>query len=455
MTSGSAKILMLGRNNEAFLDYQRQLEKSCYAVHLIPDGARFLDEVLTFGPHLILLDLTRPGADWAPLFGDLRISRLTIPVIPILSLDTLNEAVELIRDGAADFLVQPTGFQTLLFRIRKALETYQIREEMEKLQSEVRFRRNQDYIIGASPKIQSLLGQIQKASPTDLKVLITGETGSGKELVARAIHYNSRRAGMPFIAVNCSAIPEPLLENQLFGHMKGSFTGADADVKGLLEEADQGVLFLDEIGDLPLTLQVKLLQVLESGEYRRVGGTETLRADIRIITATHKNLKKEMEEGRFREDLFYRINTFPIHVPPLRERREDIPLLVNHFFTMFQKEINPDLQGFSTSAVHKFMFHHWPGNVRELENRVRQAMIHSPGPMVYREDIVLEEGGESPPFKSYKEAKSEFEKNYLMNVLRMTNGNVALAARRAKKDRKDFYDAMKKHGIRSKDFRSP
>jgi two-component system response regulator GlrR len=298
------------------------------------------------------------------------------------------------------------------------------------------------------------LGQIVKVAATNFNVLITGETGTGKELVARAIHYNSRRAGHPFLAINCSAIPEPLLENQFFGHVKGSYSGADSAAKGFFEEAHGGTLFLDEVADLPMALQVKLLNVIETGELRKVGGVETIRVSVRILAATHKKLDAEIQEGRFREDIYYRLSAFPIHVPSLRDRREDIPILVSHFFRLYQSELNKKLEGFSASAVQKMMFYSWPGNVRELENKVRQAMISAVGPLVYREDIQLDERKEALPFKSFKEAKQEFERNYVMNVLRITHGNVAEAARLSKKDRKDFYDVLRKYKLRPQDFRN-
>lgn len=451
----SPKILLVGKDSVPLEHYAGVLGEAGFRARVWEGGAGILDHLLAFKPHLVLSEIAQSGMDWHGLLNEIRESQLFIPVIFLVSPEALNEAVEAIKDGAADFLIRPFDPQTLLFRVRKALENRELHQELQSLQRELRFRRNQDYIVGASPKIQFLLGQIIKVATTDLGVLITGETGTGKELVARAIHYNSKRAGYPFITINCSAIPEQLIENELFGHVKGSYTGADATVTGLYEEAHGGTLVLDEVGDLPLPLQAKLLRVLESGEFRKIGGTQTIRADVRIIAATHKNLNTEIEEGRFREDLYYRLNTFPIHVPPLRERKEDIPLLTDRFFKLYQKDLNKKLEGFSASALQKLMFYHWPGNVREMENRIRQAMINANGPLVYREDIMFEEGKGTPAFKSFKEAKTEFEKNYVMNVLRITHGNVAEAARLAQKDRKDFYDVMRKFRIRSQDFRTP
>ncbi len=300
-----------------------------------------------------------------------------------------------------------------------------------------------------------MLGQIQKVSLTDAKVLITGETGTGKELIAKAIHYNSPRHEKPFLKVNCSATPEQLMENQFFGHVKGGYTGADKTVMGLFEEANGGTLLLDEIGDLPFNLQGKLLKVLESGEFQKVGGSQTVCVNVRIIAATNKDLQTEIQGGSFREDLFHRLNSFPIHVPPLRERKEDIILLSNHFLNLYRKELNHPIQGFSSSAIQKLMFYSWPGNVRELENRVRQAMINATNSTIHRENITLGQSVTQNGLKSYKEARHEFERNYIRNVLVITNGNVTEAARLAKKERKDFYDVMRKYAVNPKDYKNP
>ena len=453
MESIEPKILLLGTDTPLLKECASQLERSGFSVDLLAPWNRDLDYLVSAKPHLILAELTKNGLDWRSLLGEVREAQTFTPVIFLTSLDAQSEAAEAIKEGAADFLFRPFGFKTLHFRITKALETRQFQNEYRNLQREIRFRRNLDYIVGASPRIRSLLEEIAKVAHTDLSVLITGETGTGKELVARTIHYNSRRAGHPFIVVNCSEISETLLENQFFGHVKGAYTGADSTTKGLLEEADGGTLFLDEIGDLSLLLQIKLVRVLESGEVRKVGGVETFHVNIRVLAATHKDLNVEISEGRFREDLFYRLNVFPIRVPPLRERTEDIPLLVNHIFRLHRDGLNKKLKGFSVSAIQKLMFYHWPGNVRELENHVRQAIINAAGPMVYRENVLFEDETRSVRFKSFKEAKQEFEKNYIANVLRITQGNVAEAARLAKKDRKDFYNVMRKHLIRSKAYR--
>ncbi len=454
MDSVKPKILLIGQDTAQQQHCVGLLEASGFQVETLrydPETRALLPEQK---PHLVVIEISERSSGWEEWLRQIRAEETVIPVIFVVAPEVLNQITEVIREEAADFLVLPCNAQTLLFRIGKVLEHRHLNEELQSLQRELRFRRNQDYIMGASTKVQSMLAQIIKVAGTDLNVLITGETGTGKELVARAIHYNSKRAGYPFIAINCSAIPESLLENQLFGHVKGGYTDAYSTVKGLYEEADGGTLFLDEVADLPNALQAKLLRAIESGEIRKIGDTAPIHVNVRVLSATHKHLTVETEQGRFREDLYYRLNTFPINIAPLRERKDDIPLLVNHFFREYREKLNKKLEGFSASALQKLMFYHWPGNIRELENRIQQAMINAAGPTVYREDIVLEERTDRQPFKSFKEAKQEFEKNYIMNVLQITMGNVTEAARLAKKDRKDFYDVMRKYILKSRDFRT-
>lgn len=375
----ASRVLLVGRDTATLQGYKNPLEESGFSLRIRDIGAGILGELSSFKPHSLIAEILEPGINWRKLLREIRERQPNIPVIFIVSPPMVKETEAATRNEVADFLIKPIGMQTLVFRLRKALEGQNLQEDLRNLQAELRFRRNRDYIVGASSEIQSLLNQIIKAAGSDPNVLITGETGTGKELVARAIHYNSARSGHPFISVNCSAIPESLQENQLFGHEKGGYTGADTTTEGLYEQADGGTLFLDEIGDIPLSLQPKLLKILDSGEFQKIGGTRTLRVNVRTLAATHKDLTTEIEEKRFRDDIYYRLNVFPIHVPPLRDRRDDIPSLVNHFFRLYEPELKETLKGFSTSAIQKLMFHDWPGNVRELENRVRQAMIHATG----------------------------------------------------------------------------
>jgi DNA-binding NtrC family response regulator len=406
-----------------------------------------------FQASMIISPLHGPDIAWREVLAAARGAAVAAPVVFVGPSALLDEAIAAVREGAQDFIPLPADRRSLLLRLENALQRRRLQEQLSTVQRELRFRRNADYIVGGSLSLQSVLAQIMRVAESDISVLITGESGTGKELVARAIHYNGRRAGRPFVAINCAGFSEALLENELFGHLRGSYTGADSTTRGLYEEADGGTLFLDEVGELGAALQTKLLRVLEHGEFRRVGSTESGKADVRVIAATNKDLDKAVRSGTFRGDLYYRLNVFPIHVPPLRERKEDIPQLVGHFVTVYQAELNRKVEGFSPSAIQKLMFYHWPGNVRELENKVRQAMINAAGPRIFREDIELDDTETARGFKSFRDAKREFERNYVINVLRITNGNVAEAARLARKDRKDFYDQMAKYNIKAQDFR--
>ncbi len=315
-------------------------------------------------------------------------------------------------------------------------------------------RRRSDLILGASPGISRVLELVAVAARTELPVLVLGESGTGKELVARAVHYTGARSARPFITVNCGAIPETLMEDELFGHARGAYTGAHADKKGVFEEAEGGTLFLDEIGELYPSCQVKLLRVLQEKEVRRLGEARTRRVNVRVIAATNKELKKEMEARRFREDLFHRISVLPIALPPLRERRDDVPILVDHYVRQFNHELGRTVTGFTPRALERLKAYQWPGNVRELENRVKQAMVMAKGDVIDTESLALFAGpGADGDFPTFRGAKAEFEKNYVIQALRISEGKVAAAARLAGKDRKDFYDLMKKHGIDPDDHR--
>jgi two-component system response regulator GlrR len=288
-------------------------------------------------------------------------------------------------------------------------------------------------------------------------VVIYGESGTGKELVAHAIHSVSQRSAKPFVTVNCSAIPESLFESELFGHVKGAYTGATESRKGLFQEANGGTLFLDEIGEIPLALQAKLLRVLQEGEVRRVGENRPVRVDVRLVSATNKDLQKAVETGEFRQDLFYRINVIPIRIPPLRDRREDIPLLANHFLEQANRRLEKRREGFTREAMRRLLDYSWPGNVRELENKVKQSALLARGDLVEVEDILIEDGAAPAATPSvsgtYKEAKKVWERQYLEGLLRKHRGNVSRAAEEAGRYRADFYNLVNKHSLKADDFR--
>ncbi len=316
-------------------------------------------------------------------------------------------------------------------------------------------RRRSDLILGTSPAIARLLELVAVAARTEVSVIIQGESGTGKELVARAIHYTGARAKHPFITVNCGAIPETLMEDELFGHVRGAYTGAHNDKKGVFEEAEGGSLFLDEIGELYPSCQVKLLRVLQEEEVRRLGETRDRAVNVRVLAATNKELKKEMEEKRFRDDLYHRISVLPIHVPPLREHAEDVPILVDHYVRLFNRELGRSIRGFTPKALERLKSYHWPGNVRELENRVKQAMVMSKGETIDTESLsFFSSPAASEEFPAFRQAKADFEKSYVVQALQIANGNVAAAARLAGKDRKDFYDLMRRHRVDPDNFRN-
>ncbi|MGH7965111.1 MAG: sigma-54 interaction domain-containing protein, partial [Candidatus Binatia bacterium] len=339
----------------------------------------------------------------------------------------------------------------LLHRLQRALEVRQLRGEVERLRTLVQERYQFDHIIASSEKMHKVLSQVMQIAATDSTVSLYGESGTGKELIAKAIHMASNRASGPFVAINCGAIPETLLENELFGHTKGAYTGADRTKKGLLQQADGGTLFLDEISELPSTLQVKFLRVLQEREFYPLGAEQPSKVDIRLVAATNQDLGKAVAEGKFREDLYYRIHVIPIFLPPLRERTEDIPLLAYHFVQSFSREMNKEVRDFSPEALRRLMQYGWPGNVRELANVVERAVVLATNSMVTPDLLLLGKAeveiSQSGELTSLREAREKFEKGYLVQVLTTAKGNVSRAAELAGKDRAEFYKLLRKHTL--------
>ena len=359
------------------------------------------------------------------------------------------------RCGAADVVMRPFSVAELAFRIGRA--------PAGEPRGDKRRPRKTDIIIGTGPWIKELYDRIAMVAATDVTVAIFGESGTGKELVARTIHTSSPRHDAPFVVVNCAAIPAALLEDELFGHVRGAFTDATRDREGLVAAAHTGTLFLDEIGELPLALQSKLLRVLQSQEFRRIGDDQDRRVDVRIVTATNRDLDQLVASGSFRQDLYYRINVFPMHMPPLRDRPEDVALLVHHFITKYRGRLGKPIDGISPGALRRFSSYDFPGNVRELENKVHQAMVVAAGPMITDADVALPAGrtaGARPdltrPFRELKqEAIGGFEKAYLTELLRAHHGNLAQAARAARMDRKNLWALVVRHGLDREQFKKP
>ncbi len=336
---------------------------------------------------LVITDMRMPGMDGLELLKAVKSYNKHLPVIMITAFGEVEKAVVAMKAGAYNYLAKPFNNEELLLNIRKAIEHYSLLRENLRLRDEARVRYGFASIVGKNEKMQEIYHLIEKVAPTSASVLITGESGTGKELVARAIHINSPRENAPFVSVNCAALPETLLESELFGHERGAFTGATAMRKGRFELADTGTLFLDEIGDIPLPLQAKLLRVLQERSFERVGGSRPIRVDVRIVTATNKELKDEVDKGHFREDLYYRLNVLHIHLPPLRERSDDIPMLTNHFINKFAEMLNKPNLRISGDALRYLVNLSWDGNVRELENTIERAAILCSNDVIRTEDV--------------------------------------------------------------------
>ncbi len=415
-----------------------------------PDGIAFAKD---FRPDVIFLDVKMPGMDGLEVLAQLRENDPGALVVMISGHGTIDTALEATRKGAYDFLEKPLDTDRLLVTLRRALELRGLTQSMADLRSEVETRYE---IVGASYQIRLVLDRIEKVAPTEARVLITGENGTGKELVARAIHRLSSREARSFVEVNCAAIPSELIESALFGHMKGSFTGAVADRSGKFEQADKGTLFLDEIGDMSPDAQAKVLRALEQGVITRVGGSKPIEVDARVVAATNKDLEKEIDEGHFREDLFYRLNVVPIHVPPLRERREDIPMLIQHFTGIMIQREGMTPKHFEVAAIERLQGLAWPGNVRELRNTVERLLILSPGDTVGVDDVDILSaprspgggmGGELLATENFSEFKDGAERAFILQKLRENDWNVAETARRVDMPRSNLYKKIERYGL--------
>jgi two-component system, NtrC family, response regulator AtoC len=363
------------------------LRRHGYEVETASSGEEALGMVESFGPDVVLTDVRMPKMGGLDLLSTLKAKGNEATVIVMSAYGNMDLALDAMKAGAYDYVQKPFKPDEVVLALRKAEERELLRRENRALRDEIRKEHRFEDILAKSPRMQEIFRTITKIAEYKTTVLVTGESGVGKELVARAIHRRSSRRGGPFVAVNCGAIPENLLESELFGHKKGAFTDAVHDRRGLFEEATEGTLFLDEIGELPLGLQVKLLRVLEDEKIRRVGDTRDTQIDVRIITATHRDLHAETKAGRFREDLFYRLNVLPIHCPPLRERRDDIPLLIDHFVAKNNTRLGTSIRGLDTETRRLLYEYSWPGNVRELENTIERAMVLSEGEQIIAADL--------------------------------------------------------------------
>ena len=378
---------------------------------------------------LILTDLKLPGMDGLALLEKLKAQNSHTPVIVMSAFSTVENAVEAMKRGAVDFLPKPFSLDHLSVVVEKALEVSKLRDENRELREALGERYKFENIIGSSPAMQEIFATIMRVAPTRATVLLAGESGVGKDMIARAIHQHSPRKDRPFVKINCTAIPENLMESELFGYEKGAFTGANISKPGKFEQADTGTVMLDEIGDVPASVQVKLLRILQEREFERLGSNKTQQTDVRVIAATNVDLRAALEQGTFREDLYYRLNVVPMNIPPLRERKEDIPYLVDHFVKKFGGEI-------SEGALERLVSYHWPGNVRELENVIERSILLAKGPRVEADDIKIESGvGRSRPAFSAEAFLPEgltldqYEQSIIREALKRANGNKSQAAR--------------------------
>jgi len=431
------------------------LKREGYEVHAVGQAREALDLVDTQTFDFILLDVVMPEMDGLELLRALKEKEVESTVIMMSAYGNLDTAVEAMKRGAYDYVSKPFKPDEILLALRKAEERENLRRENLRLRQEVRRDYSFGNIVGKSEKMQQVFEAIKKISDYKASVLIMGESGTGKEMVARSIHYNSSRSNGPFVAVNCGAIPETLLESELFGHERGAFTDAKREKRGSFEMAHQGTLFLDEIGETTLSAQVKLLRVLQEGEVKRLGSERSIFVDVRIIAATIRDLSKAVAEGKFRDDLFYRLNVLPLHLPPLRERKEDIPLLVDHFIHKYNQHHQLEIRGVTEEAMARLLEYAWPGNVRELENIIERSMILSQGERIEASCLPSEVLGGRVSWKreiwgeeySIKRAARVMEEELIRKALQKTKGNRTQAARILEISHPALLSKIKEYGI--------
>ncbi len=451
---------------------EAMLRREGYEVITAANGVEAIGGMATKGGvHTVITDLKMPGLDGMGLLKRLSAEYPDVPVVMITAHGSVESAVEAVKLGAFDYLEKPFEQEQIRQVVAKALNTYALARRdarPEEPSGQGRFR-----LVGQSPAIRTIYGVVEKVANTPSTVLISGESGTGKELIARALHENSSRHAGPFIKINCAAIPKTLMESELFGYDKGAFTGAVGAKPGRFELAHGGTLFLDEIGEIPIEMQVKLLRVLQESEFERVGGIKTIKVDVRLVTATNRDLLAEVGAGAFREDLFYRLNVVPIHIPPLRERREDIPLLADHFIAKFNDCLKKEIAAITPEAVERLVAYQWPGNIRELENLMERTVLFCEGPEIRVSDLPPEVAGAAAPQpvqgrrrrrparrpprpapESLKEAvraeTERVERELIQRALDATGGNVTQAARKLKISRKSLQTKMKELGLREK-----
>ncbi len=441
MKANQTRVLLVDDDPDLLRLLGLRLAAVGYEVESVSSGVAALSRVSVFRPHVVVADLRMEDMDGLALFDALHEQYPTLPVILMTAHGTISDAVNATQRGVFGFLSKPIDKTELISLVSEATRIGLSNTAVGDFSD---WRR---LILTQSTLMEELLNQAQRIAQSKASVFISGESGTGKELLARAIHAASTRSEGPFVAVNCSAIPENLFESELFGHRKGAFTGATRDHKGLFRAADGGTLFLDEIGDMPKSFQAKLLRTLQEMKVRPVGATEDEPVDVRIISATHTDLDKAMAEGGFREDLYYRLNVVTLCLPPLSKRPEDIPLLATAFLRELAEVYEERVKGFSPEALEALVSFEWPGNVRQLQNVVEQCVALSSTPLIPLTLVQRALRDEPSSFLSLQEARDQFERNYLIRLLQMTNGNVTQAAKLAKRNRTEFYRLLNRHGM--------
>jgi len=443
MSGAARKILAVDDDPDLLRLLTIRLKSAGYDVTAVDSAEKALAQLSVARPHLVVTDLRMSGMDGMALFDAIHQTQPTLPVIILTAHGTIPDAVAATKRGVFGYLTKPFDAQALLEEVGRALAVGgAVGAAPPAGGDEWRAA-----IITRNPVMEDVLAKARLVAATDASVLIVGESGTGKELLAQAIHNASARRDRAFVAINCGAMPEQLLESELFGHIKGAFTGAVRDHKGLFLTADQGTLFLDEIGDMPLPLQVKLLRVLQEKQVRPVGATQSIGIDVRVISATNRDIESEMTAGRFREDLYYRLNVVALKLPSLAERREDIPLLANHFLAALAKKYNKTINSISPEALELLVSATWPGNVRQLYNVIEQSAALCSTPLIPVALVQQAIQHQQREFASFEQARKEFERDYLTRLLKITAGNVSQAAKLAQRNRTEFYKLLQRHEL--------
>ena len=447
-------ILVIDDDTNILEVIQMRLKSWGYHVTTARDGkeAKIALSVMPF--NLVIIDLRLSDENGIEIMEKIIAIHPNLPIIILTAHGSIESAVEAMKKGAYSYITKPFNNEDLALHIKNALEKQKLTKEIEHLRKQIDEQHNFKPIIGNNKRMQEILEQVSKIAKTDCTVSIYGESGTAKELIARSIHHTSNRSKCPFIATNCGAIPEGLLENELFGHVRGAYTDAHESKEGLFMQADGGTIFLDEICTTSPALQIKLLRVLQEREIKPIGGTKSIKINVRVIVASNVDLQKAVNQGTFREDLFYRIHVVPIYIPPLRERKEDIPLLATYFVTEFCEVLKKDIKGFTPAALQRMLLYDWPGNIRELQNKIEHAVIMTNNTLITPDDLFTNTNTLKNTFNSYKDAKERFEREYIENLLKVSNGSAIKASKFAGCSRDQIYKLIKKHKLNPENYKT-